>query len=76
MISFRQNKRYKKFTFLSFASSNSSQVYFEFAILTWTKAQGWSLLKYVRGFPFLMPFRFLLFPFYIFVQQKVWTLWL
>ena len=32
-ISFGQNKRYKKCPFFSFASSNSAQLYFYFAIL-------------------------------------------
>ena len=42
-ISIGQNKLYKKLYVVSFASSNSSQFYFQFVIPIWAKAQGWSL---------------------------------
>ena len=37
--SFGQNKHYKKCTLVSFASSNSSQFYFQFGILIWAEVQ-------------------------------------
>ena len=39
-IFFGQNERYKKCNLFSFASSNSSQSYFSFAILIWAEAHG------------------------------------
>ena len=57
-ITFGENKRYKKCPYFSFASSNSSQFYFEFAILIWAEAQGSSLKNYLWDFPFLIPFPF------------------
>ena len=55
--SFGQNKRYKKCPLLSFAGSNSSQVYFSFAILLLAEAQS---LKLCVGFSILDSVSFLL----------------
>ena len=71
-ISLRQNKRYKKCPLFYFASSNSSQFYFEIAILIW--AEG-SFSKTVYGI-FHFWFRFVFIKAYIFIQQNGWTLWL
>ena len=57
-IPFRQNKRYKKCPHFSFASRNSSQFYFEFAILVWAEARKVCLSKTVWDFPFSISFRF------------------
>ena len=42
-IPFGQNKRYKKCTLFSFASSNSSKFYFSFALPVRAEAHGSSL---------------------------------
>ena len=39
-VSFRKNKRYKKYTLFFFESSNLLQIYFSFAFLVWVEAQG------------------------------------
>ena len=55
-ISFEQNKRYKKCTLFSITSSNSSQLYFQFAILIQAEAHVVRLSKTVCGiFHFWFP---------------------
>ena len=51
-FSFGQNRRYKKYIFFSFVSSNSSQFYFSFVILCELRR------KVLWDFPFSIPSRF------------------
>ena len=53
-----QIKQYKKFPLSPFASSNSSQFYFQWPILIWAEAQGSSLQNRVWDFTFSISFSF------------------